>query len=98
MDRRRPGTPCRTHPAVSNDTHAVMVTAYIPLRERDIVVGDLEIRIRPVHDEAFADDLACDVFFIGADDKQHAFTDLRAREVLAEIKRDHPLVWREIKE
>ena len=35
-----------------------MVTAYIPLRERDIVVGDLEIRIRPIHDEAFANDLA----------------------------------------
>jgi hypothetical protein len=75
-----------------------MVTAYIPLRERDIVVGDLEIRIRPVHDEAFVDDLACDVFFIGTDDKQHAFTDLRAREILAEIKRDHPAIWREIKE
>lgn len=76
----------------------MMVTAYIPLRERDIVVGDLEIRIRPVHDEAFVDDLACDVFFIGADDKQYASTDGRAREVLAEIKRDHPATWREIKE
>ncbi|MGE3873246.1 MAG: hypothetical protein AB7F74_09830 [Parvibaculaceae bacterium] len=75
----------------------MMVTAYIPLRERDIVVGDLEIRIRPIHDEAFADDIACDVFFVAADDKQHAFTDLRAREVLAEIKRDHPGTWREIK-
>ena len=75
-----------------------MVTTYIPLRERDIVVGDLEVRIRPVHDEAFADDLACDVFFIGADDKQHAFTDLRAREILTEIKRDHPAIWHEIKE
>jgi hypothetical protein len=75
-----------------------MVTAYIPLRERDIVVGDLEIRIRPLHDEAFADDLACDVFFIGADDKQHAFSDLRAREILAEIKRDWPATWREIEE
>ena len=58
----------------------MMVTAYIPLRERDIVVGDLEICIRPIHDEAFCDDLACDVFFIGADDKQYAFTDCRARE------------------
>jgi hypothetical protein len=75
-----------------------MVTAYIPLRERDIVVGDLEIRIRPLPDEAFADDLACDVFFIGTDDKQHAFTDLRAREILAEIKRDCPATWREIEE
>jgi hypothetical protein len=61
-------------------------------------VGDLEIRIRPVHDEAFADDLGCDVFFIGADDRQHAFTDERAREILAEIRRDHPATWREIKE
>jgi hypothetical protein len=76
----------------------VMVAAHIALRERDIVVGDLEIRIRPVHDEAFADGLACDVFFIGADDKEHAFTDSRAREVLSEIKRDHPSVWYEIKE
>jgi hypothetical protein len=76
----------------------MMVSAYIPLRERDIVVGDLEIRIRPVHDEAFADDLACDVFFIGADDKEHAFTDSRAREILAEIKRDRPSIWHEIKE
>jgi hypothetical protein len=76
----------------------MMVTAYIPLRERDIVVADLEIRIRPIHDEAFADDLACDVFFVGADDKQYAFTDARAREVLADIKRDHPATWREIKE
>ena len=76
----------------------MMVTAYIPLRERDIVVGDLEIRIRPIHDEAFADDLACDVYFVSADDKQHAFTDERAREVLAEIKRDHPATWREIRE
>lgn len=76
----------------------MMVTAYIPLRERDIVVGDLEIRIRPLHDEAFADDLACDVFFVGADEKQHAFTEDRAREVLAEIKRDDPITWREIKE
>ena len=75
-----------------------MVTAHIPLRERDIVVGDLEIRIRPIHDEAFADDLACDVFFIGADEKQHAFTDLRAQEILAEIKRDYPDTWREIRE
>jgi hypothetical protein len=76
----------------------MMVSAHIPLRERDIVVGDLEIRIRPIHDEAFADDLACDVFFIGVDDKQHAFTDLRAREILTEIKRDDPATWREIKE
>ncbi len=76
----------------------MMVAAYIPLRERDIVVGDLEIRIRPVYDEAFADDLSCDVFFIGADDRQHAFTDMRAREILTEIKRDHPATWREIKE
>jgi hypothetical protein len=76
----------------------MMITAYIPLRERDIVVGDLEIRIRPVHDEAFTDDLACDVFFIGADDRQHAFSDMRAREILAEIKRDHPATWREIKD
>ncbi|WP_119271517.1 hypothetical protein [Taklimakanibacter deserti] len=76
----------------------MMVTAFIPLRERDIVVGDLEIRIRPIHDEAFADDLACDVFFVGADEKQYAFTDLRAREVLAEIKREHPATWREIRE
>ena len=76
----------------------MMVSTHIPLRERDIVVGDLEIRIRPVHDEAFADDLACDVFFIDADDRQHAFTDSRAREILAEIKRDHPATWREIKE
>jgi hypothetical protein len=76
----------------------MMVTAYIPLRERDIVVGDLEIRIRPIHDEAFADDMACDVFFVGADDKQHAFTDQRAREILLEIKRDDPATWREIKE
>ena len=75
-----------------------MITAHIPLRERDIVVGDLEIRIRPIHDEAFADDLACDVFFIGADEKQHAFTDLRAQEILAEIKRDYPDTWREIRE
>ena len=75
-----------------------MVTAHIPLRERDIVVGDLEIRIRPIHDEAFADDLACDVFFIGADEKQHAFTDLRAQEILAEIKRDYPDTWHEIRE
>jgi hypothetical protein len=75
-----------------------MVSAYIPLRERDIVIGDLEIRIRPVHDEAFADDLACDVYFIGADDRQHCFTDARAREILAEIKRDHPAVWIEIRE
>lgn len=76
----------------------MVVTAHIPLRERDIVVGDLEVRIRPIHDEAFADDLACDVFFIGADDKQHAFTDPRAREILAEIKRDYPDTWREIRE
>lgn len=76
----------------------MVVTAYIPLRERDIVVGDLEVRIRPIHDETFADDLACDVFFIGSDEKQHAFTDLRAREVLAEIKRDLPDTWREIRE
>lgn len=76
----------------------MMVTAFIPLRERDIVVGDLEIRIRPIHDEAFADDLACDMFFVGADEKQYAFTDPRAREILAEIKRDHPLTWHEIKE
>ena len=75
-----------------------MVTAHIPLRERDIVVGDLEIRIRPIHDEAFANDLACDVFFIGTDEKQHAFTDWRALEVLAEIKRDYPDTWREIRE
>jgi hypothetical protein len=75
-----------------------MVSAHIPLRERDIVVGDLEVRIRPVHDEAFADDIACDVFFIGADDKEHAFTDLRAREILTEIKRDLPSIWHEIKE
>jgi hypothetical protein len=76
----------------------MMVSAYIALRERDIVVGDLEIRIRPMHDEAFADDIACDVFFIAADDRQHAFTEPRAREILAEIKRDHPAIWREIKE
>ncbi len=76
----------------------MIVTAHIPLRERDIVVGDLEIRIRAIHDEAFNDDLACDVFFIGADEKQYAFTDLRAREVLAEIKRDHPDTWREVRE
>jgi hypothetical protein len=76
----------------------MMVTAYIPLRERDIVVGDPEIRIRPIHDEAFADDLACDVFFIGADEKQYTFSDQRAREVLAEIKREHPATWREIEE
>lgn len=76
----------------------MMVTAFIPLRERDIVVGDLEIRIRPIHDEAFADDLACDVFFVGVDERQYAFTDLRAREVLAEIKREHPATWREIRE
>jgi len=75
-----------------------MVTAHIPLRERDIVVGDLEIRIRPIHDEAFADDLACDVFFVGADDRQHAFTDARAREILAELKRDQPDAWCEIRE
>ncbi len=76
----------------------MIVTAHIPLRERDIVVGDLEIRIRPIHDEAFTDDLACDVFFIGADDRQHAFSDLRAREILAELKREHPDTWREIRE
>ena len=75
----------------------MMVTAYIPLRERDIVVGDLEVRIRPIHDEAFADDLACDVFFMGTDEKQYAFTDKRAREVLDEIKRHHPETWREIR-
>ena len=75
-----------------------MVSAYIPLRERDIVVGDLEIRIRPMHDEAFADDIACDIFFICVEDRQHAFTEPRAREILAEIKRDHPATWREIKE
>jgi hypothetical protein len=74
----------------------MMVTAYIPLRERDIVVGDLEVRIRPMYDEVFADDLACDVFFMGADEKQYAFTDGRAREVLDEIKRHHPDTWREI--
>lgn len=76
----------------------MMVTAHIPLRERDIVVGDLEVRIRPIHDEAFADDMACDVFFIGADEKTYAFTDHRAREVLAEIRRDFPATWREIRE
>jgi hypothetical protein len=76
----------------------MMVTAYIPLRERDIVVGDLEVRIRPMHDEAFADDLACDVFFLGADEKQYAFSEGRAREVLDEIKRYHPDTWREIRE
>ena len=76
----------------------MMVTAYIPLRERDIVVGDLEVRIRPIHDEAFADDLACDVFFMGADEKQYAFSDKRAREVLDEIKRHHADTWRELRE
>lgn len=76
----------------------MMITAHIPLRERDIVVGDLEIRIRPIHDETFPDDMACDVFFMGADERTHAFTDHRAREVLAEIKRDHPDTWREIRE
>ncbi len=75
----------------------MMVTTYIPLRERDIVIGDLEVRVRPMHDEAFADDLACDVFFVGADEKQYAFTDSRAREILAEIKRDHPDIWHEIR-
>ena len=75
-----------------------MVTAHIPLRERDIVVGDLEIRIRPIHDEAFADDLACDVFFVGIDDRQYAFADARAREILVELKRDYPDTWREIRE
>ncbi len=76
----------------------MMITAHIPLRERDIVVGDLEVRIRPIHDEAFADDMACDVHFIGVDDKAHAFSEPRAREVLAEIKRDFPATWREIRE
>jgi hypothetical protein len=76
----------------------MMVTAYIPLRERDIVVGDLEVRIRPMHDEVFADDLACDVFFMGADEKQYAFSEDRARQVLDEIKRHHPDTWREIRE
>lgn len=76
----------------------MMITAHIPLRERDIVVGDLEIRIRPIHDETFPDDMACDVFFIGIDERAHAFTDHRAREVLAEIKRDLPQTWREIQE
>lgn len=76
----------------------MMITAHIPLRERDIVVGDLEIHIRPIHDETFPDDMACDVFFIDVAEKAHAFTDHRAREVLAEIKRDHPDTWREIRE
>ncbi|MFZ5676332.1 MAG: hypothetical protein ACOZAM_25510 [Pseudomonadota bacterium] len=76
----------------------MMVTAHIPLRERDIVVGDLEVRIRPIHDQVFPDNLACDIFFIGADEKAYAFTDHRAREVLAEIKRDFPATWREIQE
>lgn len=76
----------------------MMVTAHIPLRERDIVVGDLEVRIRPIHDEAFPDDMACDVFFIGVDEKTYAFTDPRAREVLAEIRRDFPDTWREIRQ
>ena len=74
----------------------MMVTAHIPLRERDIVVADLEVRIRPIRDQAFPDDMACDLYFIGADEKTYTFTDHRAREVLAEIKRDFPATWREI--
>jgi hypothetical protein len=74
------------------------VTAYLPIFEQGHKVAELTVTVRANYDQTFADDLAADVFFDDEDGKRHGFIDARAVEILAEIKKHQPEVWREIKE
>ena len=74
-----------------------MISTTLPIFEGGYVVGELNITVRPRYDEAFSDPYAAsDVFFEDSQENRHAFPDKRAREVLAQIRRDQPLVWSEI--
>lgn len=74
-----------------------LITTTLPIFESGYVVGELTVHIRPCFDQAFRDPHhACDVLFDDYQGDRRAFSTERAREVLATIRRDQPLVWAEI--
>lgn len=78
----------------------IVVTA-LPIFENGYVVHHLPIRIRACFDQAIEamygnPYFASDVWFEDAEQDRRAFSDDRARSVLAQIKKDQPLVWAEI--
>lgn len=75
------------------------VTAFLPLYESGHVVAEMTVTIRAAYDGAFGNPYAAsEVSFEDVSGKRHAFSDQRAAEVLAQIRRDQPEVWREIEE
>lgn len=80
-----------------------LITTTLPIREGEYVLGAngepymMTVRIRPAFDQAFRNPYdACDVLFDDYQGDRRAFSTERAREVLAAIRRDQPLVWAEI--
>lgn len=74
------------------------VSTYQKIYERDIPVGEMEIRIRPQFEQTFEHGIAADVTFEGLDGKHHPFADEKAKAILTEIKRGDPGLWSEIEE
>lgn len=74
------------------------IPATIPLYiEGDVKVGELEIRVRPMFDKAFIDNIADDVSFLGSDQRWHCFeTREREREILALIEIHDPAAFNDI--
>lgn len=73
------------------------VTTTLPIREGSHVVAELTVHIRPCFDQAFADPyMASDVVFEDLQENRLSLFGSRKRAILAEIKRDQPLVWDEI--
>jgi len=80
-----------------------LVTTTLPIREGDSVLGTagepymMTVHIRPCFDQAFADPyMASDVVFEDLQENRLSLFGSRKRAILAEIKRDQPLVWDEI--
>lgn len=77
------------------------VTVFLPIYEGGHKVEELQVEVVPAYDEAINWDnplLASDVFFIGFDRKRHAFSDERKAEIMDQIRREQPDLWREIRE
>lgn len=80
-----------------------LVTTTLPIREGDCVLGAdgepymMTVHIRPCFDQAFCNPyMASDVFFEDLQEHRLSLFGARKRAILAEIKRDQPLVWAEI--
>ncbi len=74
-----------------------IVTAYVPIFECGYVVAEMSVEVRPAWDDALGG-LHADISFEDAQGDLHPFPEDRGKEILAEIKRSQPSVWKEIEE